>query len=101
MARYIGIPVGNIPEDIPTLALDILYARQLRQKNHVLWASPSSRPDFGGKDLDDLRLGNEWETAAFRRKHVYNREAFEVSARWKGRAHSHSVPCREATSWWS
>lgn len=80
MARNIGMPVGNIPEDITKAALDIFYARQLRQHNHVLWSSLSAKPDFGGKDLEDLRLGNDWETASFRQSSgcIYNKEVFEV-----------------------
>ncbi|KAI1730436.1 DNA polymerase family B domain-containing protein [Ditylenchus destructor] len=81
MAQNIGMPVGNIPEDITTVALDIFYARQLRHHNHVLWSSLSAAPDFGGKDLEDLRLGNDWETASFRQCSgcIYNKEAFEAS----------------------
>jgi DNA polymerase epsilon subunit 1 len=80
MANYIGIPVGNLPEDMCTLALDVLFARQLESKNHLLWASLSSKPDLGGKELEDLRMENEWESISFRPSsgHVYNREAFEV-----------------------
>ncbi|KAH7700966.1 DNA polymerase epsilon catalytic subunit, partial [Aphelenchoides avenae] len=79
-AQYMGIPVGNLPDDYASLALDMFYARSLQQNNCVLWASPSSRPDFGGKELDDLRLGNDWESASFakNRGQVYNREAFEM-----------------------
>jgi len=67
-------------DDYASLALDMFYARSLQQNNCVLWASLSSRPDFGGKELDDCRLGNDWESASFakNRGQVYNREAFEV-----------------------
>ncbi|KAI6220384.1 DNA polymerase epsilon catalytic subunit [Aphelenchoides fujianensis] len=80
VAEYIGIPVGNLPEDSALLALDIAYARALQQQNFVLWASPSARPDFGGKELDDWRLGTDWESTAFRKtlSHVYDQETFEA-----------------------
>ena len=75
------IPIGNLPEDIPSFGLDALFARQLRTKNYLLWASPSSIPDFGGKDLEDLRLSNEWENCSFTGKsgdYLINKETFEV-----------------------
>ena len=82
MSTYMEIPVGNLPEDAPSLALDALFARQLQSKNYLLWTSPSSVPDFGGKDLEDMRLSNEWESASFteRREHLVNKETFEVSS---------------------
>ncbi|PIO77712.1 hypothetical protein TELCIR_00122 [Teladorsagia circumcincta] len=33
----------------------------VKRAGHVLWASPSSRPDLGGKELDDLRLSADWK----------------------------------------
>ena len=80
MSAYMEIPIGNLPEDVPLFALDTIFARQLQSKNHILWASPSSVPDFGGKDLEDLRLFNEWNEAAFtrQREHLINKETFEV-----------------------
>lgn len=81
IASYVGLPVGNIPEDISILALDVLYARALQRNNYLLWASPSSRPDFGGKECDDFRLAADWETAVFRQHNgqIYSCESFEVS----------------------
>uniref|UniRef100_A0A914I899 DNA polymerase epsilon catalytic subunit n=1 Tax=Globodera rostochiensis TaxID=31243 RepID=A0A914I899_GLORO len=81
MSAYTEIPVGNLPADLPSLALDIAFARALRAKNHLLWTSPSAMPDFGGKELEDWRLGNEWESAAFTeaRPFVLNKETFEAN----------------------
>jgi hypothetical protein len=81
MAAYMEIPIGNLPEDVPVFALDAIFARQLQSKNHILWASPSSMPDFGGKDLEDLRLSNDWNGSAFtqQREHLINKETFEVN----------------------
>nr|CAD2169888.1 unnamed protein product [Meloidogyne enterolobii] len=85
-SSYLEIPIGNLPEDVPSFGLDILFARQLKTKNYLLWASPSLIPDFGGKDLDDLRLSNEWENCSFTGKcfggggenYLINKEIFEA-----------------------
>src|SRR5690606_23797434 len=79
IAQYVGIPVGNIPEDVSSLALDIFYARALQQKNHVLWASTSSSPDFGGKEMLDYRLTVDWDNIAFKQHHgrIINEQVFE------------------------
>uniref|UniRef100_A0A914LJI1 DNA polymerase epsilon catalytic subunit n=1 Tax=Meloidogyne incognita TaxID=6306 RepID=A0A914LJI1_MELIC len=85
-SSYLEIPIGNLPEDLPSFGLDILFARQLKTKNYLLWASPSFIPDFGGKDLDDLRLSNEWENCSFTGKcfggggenYLINKEIFEA-----------------------
>lgn len=60
-ARYAHVPVGNLPADYPTAVLDIFFARALRKHNHLLWVSPSSRPDLGGREDDDNRLMTEIE----------------------------------------
>ncbi|KAK4476061.1 hypothetical protein MN116_001288 [Schistosoma mekongi] len=84
LARYLDIPVGNIPvseaplqvslttvaQDIrPSassinaieLGCDLFYARHLMKHNHILWCSSSSSPDLGGKETDDQRLLLEME----------------------------------------
>ncbi|EYC25275.1 hypothetical protein Y032_0012g1799 [Ancylostoma ceylanicum] len=60
-ARYLHIPIGSVPSDAGMLGLDLFFARNLQKAGHVLWASPSSRPDLGGKELDDLRLTSDWK----------------------------------------
>ena len=55
-ARYVHVPIGNVPEDLSTLSADLFYARHLLKNNHVLWASNSPVPDLGGKEEDDHRL---------------------------------------------
>jgi hypothetical protein len=54
MARYYQVPVGNVG-DGPTWIADLHFARQLWSHNHCVWASPHSRPDLGGKEMDDSR----------------------------------------------
>lgn len=50
------MPVGNLPEDISIFGSDLFLARHLRKHNHLLWLSPTARPDLGGKEADDSRL---------------------------------------------
>uniref|UniRef100_A0AC11CBA7 DNA polymerase epsilon, catalytic subunit n=1 Tax=Ovis aries TaxID=9940 RepID=A0AC11CBA7_SHEEP len=64
MSRYFHIPVGNLPEDISTFGSDLFFARHLQRHNHLLWLSPTSRPDLGGKEADDNRLVMEFDDQA-------------------------------------
>ncbi|TDH12869.1 hypothetical protein EPR50_G00050310 [Perca flavescens] len=56
MARYFHLPVGNLPQDVSIFGSDLFLARHLRKHNHLLWLSPTARPDLGGKEADDSRL---------------------------------------------
>lgn len=56
MARYYHLPVGNLPQDISIFGSDLFLARHLKKHNHLLWLSPTARPDLGGKEADDSRL---------------------------------------------
>ncbi len=77
-----NVPVADAPVHIPTttscaegappiaapictteFGCDLFYARHLAKQNHILWASGTSRPDFGGKEVDDQRLMLEMEEA--------------------------------------
>ncbi|PKK17899.1 hypothetical protein A306_00000059 [Columba livia] len=64
MSRYYHIPVGNLPEDISTFGSDLFFSRHLRRHNHLLWLSPTARPDLGGKEADDNRLVMEFDERA-------------------------------------
>ncbi|XP_047418330.1 DNA polymerase epsilon catalytic subunit A isoform X1 [Sciurus carolinensis] len=64
MSRYFHIPIGNLPEDISTFGSDLFFARHLQRHNHLLWLSPTARPDLGGKEADDNRLVMEFEDRA-------------------------------------
>lgn len=55
-SRYYQVPIGNLPMDAPLYASDLFYARHLYKSNYVLWCSPNSIPDLGGKQYDDYRL---------------------------------------------
>lgn len=56
VGRYYHLPVGNLPQDVSIFGSDLFLARHLRKHNHLLWLSPTSRPDLGGKEADDSRL---------------------------------------------
>lgn len=42
---------------------DLFFARHLWKSNQILWASGSTQPDFGGKEVYDQRLLLEMEEA--------------------------------------
>ncbi|CAN8193292.1 unnamed protein product [Coccothraustes coccothraustes] len=64
MSRYYHIPIGNLPDDISTFGSDLFFSRHLRRHNHLLWLSPTARPDLGGKEVDDNRLVMEFDERA-------------------------------------
>ena len=54
-SRYFHVPVGNLPEDSGIFGADLFFARHLQKHSHVMWTSPTERPDLGGKEADDNR----------------------------------------------
>lgn len=50
-----------MPADPVMFGADLFYARLLQKHNFVLWTSPTSRPDLGGREADDNRLLSEFE----------------------------------------
>ncbi|XP_022098482.1 DNA polymerase epsilon catalytic subunit A-like [Acanthaster planci] len=63
-SRYFHVPVGNLPEDTGIFGADLFYARHLQKHSHVMWASPTERPDLGGREADDSRLVTEFEESS-------------------------------------
>ncbi|KAJ2380586.1 DNA polymerase epsilon catalytic subunit, partial [Coemansia sp. RSA 2611] len=53
LARYADVPLGNLPADAPLFLADVFFARKLALARHVLWWSPSSVPDLGGRQHDE------------------------------------------------
>ncbi len=39
--------------DFTVFVSDVLYARQLKKENHLLWVSGTDKPDLGGKEDED------------------------------------------------
>ncbi|XP_018571015.1 DNA polymerase epsilon catalytic subunit A [Anoplophora glabripennis] len=54
--RYFHVPLGNMPDDPAIFGADLFFARHLEKHNHVLWCSPTDKPDFGGSQENDARL---------------------------------------------
>lgn len=48
LARYCHLPVGNMTGDWVLNTADALYARCLRDADHLLWANDPSLPDVAG-----------------------------------------------------
>ncbi|TNN38408.1 DNA polymerase epsilon catalytic subunit A [Liparis tanakae] len=64
LTQYYHLPVGNLPQDVSIFGSDLFLARHLRKHNHLLWLSPTARPDLGGKEADDSRLVMESDDKA-------------------------------------
>lgn len=82
IARYVHAPVGNLPPDHHAFTCDLFFARQLRRQNHVLWASPSTRPDLGGKEDDDNRLMTDMhdhDTLTINNPGVYEKACVDIA----------------------
>ncbi|KAK9679178.1 protein of unknown function (DUF1744) [Popillia japonica] len=62
--RYFHLPLGNMPSDPAIFGADLFYARHLMKQNHVLWCSPTDRPDLGGSQECDSRLLAENQESA-------------------------------------
>lgn len=48
LSRYCNIPICNITNDSYIDAIDIVFARTLKQEKQISWFSPSAFPDLGG-----------------------------------------------------
>ena len=59
LARYSDIPLCNIEQDSPVFVTDIVLARRLQRHDMLLWWSPSSKPDLGGREDDENLSGFE------------------------------------------
>ena len=58
--------VGNLGDDAVSDMADVFFARTLRDKSHLLWASSTGMPDFGGQYQNETE-GRElqvWEGPA-------------------------------------
>ncbi|KAJ8911869.1 hypothetical protein NQ315_012535 [Exocentrus adspersus] len=54
--RYFHLPLGNMPADPTLFGADLFFARHLIKHNHVLWCSPTDKPDLGGSQENDARF---------------------------------------------
>ncbi len=58
--RYSNVPVGNLPADPVQFGCDVAFARALKENNHLLWFSESTRPDLGGLEGDENWFAEEF-----------------------------------------
>ncbi|XP_055613279.1 DNA polymerase epsilon catalytic subunit 1 [Uranotaenia lowii] len=80
--RYFQLPIGNMPADTVLFGADLFYSRHLQKNNFILWWSPSSRPDLGGREADDSRLLAEFEdniSVVQNRSGFYNTFSIELN----------------------
>ncbi|CAG9312003.1 unnamed protein product [Blepharisma stoltei] len=49
-SRYSCVPIGNLPQDPSLFLCDLLFARSLKNSQHILWWSNENSADFGGED---------------------------------------------------
>ncbi|CAK8688654.1 unnamed protein product [Clavelina lepadiformis] len=56
-SRYFHLPVGNLTNDPSMFGADLFFTRHLQKHNQILWCSQADRPDLGGREADDNRLG--------------------------------------------
>ncbi|TGZ80191.1 DUF1744-domain-containing protein [Ascodesmis nigricans] len=61
LSRYSDIPLCNLERGDIRFLIDVTYARRLQADNVVLWWSPTTKPDHGGYEHDDIL--NSMETA--------------------------------------
>lgn len=62
--RYFHLPLGNMSSDPAIFGADLFYGRHLMKQNHLLWCSPTDRPDLGGSQECDARLLAENQESA-------------------------------------
>jgi DNA polymerase epsilon subunit 1 len=78
-ANYAQIPAGNLETDVPLFASDVLFARLLRQSNHILWASDSGFPDLGGIEEGEDFFEKDIENPEVLFSKLYRSPCLEIS----------------------
>ncbi|KAF8310468.1 DUF1744-domain-containing protein [Clavulina sp. PMI_390] len=58
-AGYHDVPMGNVVGDEHLFYADVALARRLIKRDAVLWWSPGSLPDLGGREMDVHAQGDE------------------------------------------
>lgn len=62
LARFSHVPLGNVGADWVLDTADVLFARALREANHLLWAEDASLPDVAAKGDPASRVEEPFET---------------------------------------
>jgi DNA polymerase epsilon subunit 1 len=83
LADRFDVPVCNLERDVPIFLADIDFARRLSKADLVLWWSPSSRPDLGGREVDanSSQLADELLNPEIGRAGCYSNACLEVDLR--------------------
>lgn len=64
-ARYLHCPIGNMGKEPTMFAIDVFFARHLRDNNSIWWASKGPRPDLGGQEEDENLFEDEHQNPTF------------------------------------
>lgn len=60
MCSYAMAPIGNLKQDSIGFVGDLIFARSLKNSNHLLWMSPTPEPDLGGLQEDENFFESEY-----------------------------------------
>lgn len=78
LAAHLDIPLCNMGRDFAIFGSDVDFARRLIANDMVLWWSPSSRPDLGGREADSIQ-GDEPEALEITNSGAYGNVCLEVA----------------------
>ncbi|ORY88326.1 DNA polymerase epsilon catalytic subunit A [Leucosporidium creatinivorum] len=83
LADRFDVPICNLERDVPLFLADIDFARRLVKADLVMWWSPSSRPDLGGREVDanSQQLADELNNPEIGRPGCYSNACLEVDIR--------------------
>lgn len=83
LADRFDVPVCNLEHDVPMFLADIDFARRLHKADLVLWWSPSSKPDLGGREADanSQQLADDLVNPEVGRPGAYSNACLEVDLR--------------------
>lgn len=83
LADRFDVPICNLERDVPVFLADIDFARRLAKADLVIWWSPSSRPDLGGREVDanSQQLADELNNPEIGRPGCYSNACLEVDIR--------------------
>lgn len=74
---------GNLEADNPSFVTDIEYARRLHKADVLLWWSPKSRPDLGGRqdDANAVQLSEDVANPEILKSGAYTNACVEVNVK--------------------
>ncbi|KAM0786880.1 hypothetical protein ACM66B_002305 [Microbotryomycetes sp. NB124-2] len=83
LADKFDVPVCNLERDVPVFLADVDFARRLTNAGLVLWWSPGSRPDLGGREIDanSQQLADDLTSPDVGKPGSYSNACLEVDVR--------------------